>query len=142
MEISAKDVMKLRQMSGAGMMDCKKALSESAGDLDAALDYLRKKGLKTAEKRADREANEGKVVFVTTPDARAGVLLELVVLMKRHKLGGNPNLKSIHEVESASTCDVMAPAALLAPQVPFVEAEIILLPGTGGRVADPGQVLT
>jgi len=77
MEISAKDVMKLRQISGAGMMDCKKALSESGGDFDAAVDYLRKKGLKTAEKRADREANEGKVVFVKSADERAGVLLEL-----------------------------------------------------------------
>ena len=77
MEISAKDVMKLRQMSGAGMMDCKKALSESAGDLDAALDYLRKKGLKTAEKRADREANEGKVVSLGAADGHSGVLLEL-----------------------------------------------------------------
>jgi elongation factor Ts len=77
MEISAKDVMKLRQMTGAGMMDCKKALAESNGDLDAAVDFLRKKGLKTAEKRADREANEGKVVFTAAPDGRAGVLLEL-----------------------------------------------------------------
>jgi len=77
MEISAKDVMKLRQMTGAGMMDCKKALAESGGDLDAAVDYLRLKGLKTAEKRADREANEGKVVCTVAPDGRAGVLLEL-----------------------------------------------------------------
>jgi elongation factor Ts len=77
MEISAKDVMKLRQMTGAGMMDCKKALAESGNDLDAAVDFLRKKGLKTAEKRADREANEGKVVFVAAPDGRAGALLEL-----------------------------------------------------------------
>ena len=77
MEISAKDVMKLRQMTGAGMMDCKKALAESGGVFDEAVDYLRKKGLKTAEKRADREANEGKVVSVITPDGRAGALLEL-----------------------------------------------------------------
>lgn len=77
MEISAKDVMKLRQMTGAGMMDCKKALAESSGDLDAAVDFLRKKGLKTAEKRADREANEGKVVCAASPDGRAGALLEL-----------------------------------------------------------------
>ncbi len=77
MEISAKDVMKLRQVSGAGMMDCKKALAESGGNFDEAMDYLRKKGLKTAEKRADREANEGKVVAVISADGRSGVLLEL-----------------------------------------------------------------
>jgi len=77
MEISAKDVMRLRQMTGAGMMDCKKALAEAGGDFDGAVDYLRKKGLKTAEKRADREANEGKVVGLVSADGRAGALLEL-----------------------------------------------------------------
>jgi len=58
-EISAKDVFKLRKQTGAGMMDCKKALQESDGDFDAAIDYLRKKGQKLANKRADREASEG-----------------------------------------------------------------------------------
>ncbi len=77
MSISAKEVMKLRQATGAGMMDCKKALQESGGDYDAAMDYLRKKGLKTAEKRAGRDANEGKVVAVIADDGRSGVLLEL-----------------------------------------------------------------
>ncbi|MCA9783918.1 MAG: translation elongation factor Ts [Calditrichaeota bacterium] len=77
MEVSAKDVMKLRQATGAGMMDCKKALAESGGSFDEAMDYLRKKGLKTAEKRADRDANEGKVVAVISADGRQGALLEL-----------------------------------------------------------------
>lgn len=58
-EISAKDVFKLRKQTGAGMMDCKKALIESDGDFDAAIDYLRKKGQKLANKRADRDAAEG-----------------------------------------------------------------------------------
>ena len=58
-EISAKDVFKLRKQTGAGMMDCKKALQESDGDFDAAIDFLRKKGQKLANKRADREASEG-----------------------------------------------------------------------------------
>ncbi len=62
MSISAADVKKLREATGAGMMDCKKALSESGGDFDAAIDYLRKKGQKVAAKRADRDANEGVVV--------------------------------------------------------------------------------
>jgi len=58
-EISAKDVFKLRKQTGAGMMDCKKALVEADGDFEAATDYLRKKGQKLASKRADREASEG-----------------------------------------------------------------------------------
>jgi elongation factor Ts len=76
MDISAKEVMKLRKMSGAGMMDCKKALIEMKGDAEAAMDFLRTKGLKTAEKRAGREVNEGKVVAFITDDSRGGTLLE------------------------------------------------------------------
>ncbi|MCC9602721.1 translation elongation factor Ts [Stieleria sp. JC731] len=75
MAISAKDVSELRKSTGAGMMDCKKALEESGGDLEGALDYLRKKGQKVAAKRADREANEGVVVAVAEGDK--GVLLAL-----------------------------------------------------------------
>ncbi|MEI6883075.1 MAG: translation elongation factor Ts [Bacteroidota bacterium] len=68
MNITAADVNKLRQMTGAGMMDCKKALQESEGDFEKAIDYLRKKGQKIAGKRADRDANEGFVVAKTTGD--------------------------------------------------------------------------
>ena len=78
MSISAKDVMKLRQMSGAGMMDCKKALTETGGDIDTAFEYLRKKGLKTAAKRAEREANEGVVATFIAEDQRSGGILELL----------------------------------------------------------------
>lgn len=73
MAISAKDVSELRKSTGAGMMDCKKALEESGGDMEAALDYLRKKGQKVAAKRADREANEG-VVVVATADGKSALL--------------------------------------------------------------------
>ena len=59
MAITAADVNKLRQITGAGMMDCKQALSEANGDFDAAIDILRKKGQKVAAKRADRDASEG-----------------------------------------------------------------------------------
>jgi elongation factor Ts len=68
MNISATDVNKLRQMTGAGMMDCKKALQESEGDFEKAIDYLRKKGQKVAGKRADRDANEGFVVAKVAED--------------------------------------------------------------------------
>lgn len=66
--ITAADVNKLRQMSGAGMMDCKNALVEANGDFEAAIDILRKKGQKLAVKRADRDANQGIVLAATTPD--------------------------------------------------------------------------
>ena len=68
MNITAADVNKLRQMTGAGMMDCKRALQESEGDFDKAIDNLRKKGQKIAGKRADRDANEGFVVAKTAED--------------------------------------------------------------------------
>ncbi len=74
MEITAELVKKLRDKTGAGMMDCKKALAESNGDMDAAVDYLRKKGAATAEKRADRAANEG--VILTRIDGK-GVIVEV-----------------------------------------------------------------
>lgn len=75
--ITAADVNKLRKATGAGMMDCKKALQESEGDFDAALEYLRKKGQKVANKRADREANEGVVVAKTNDDKTFAALLML-----------------------------------------------------------------
>ncbi|MCB0814089.1 MAG: translation elongation factor Ts, partial [Flavobacteriales bacterium] len=75
MAITASDVNKLRQMTGAGMMDCKSALTEANGDFDAAVDILRKKGQKVAAKRADREANEGYVVAKTNADGTRGVLV-------------------------------------------------------------------
>jgi elongation factor Ts len=75
MNITAADVNKLRQMSGAGMMDCKKALQESEGDFDKAIDYLRKKGQKVAGKRADRDANQGYVVAKATEDKTYGAVI-------------------------------------------------------------------
>jgi len=75
--ISAADVKKLRDMTGAGMMDCKKALTESNGDFEAAVDYLRKKGQKVSAKRSDRDANEGVVVSQISDDATMGALVEV-----------------------------------------------------------------
>ncbi|MBR1517061.1 MAG: elongation factor Ts [Bacteroidales bacterium] len=73
--ITASDVNKLRQMTGVGMMDCKKALVECDGDFDKAIDYLRQKGQKMAAKRADREANEGCVLAQSTGNYGAIVML-------------------------------------------------------------------
>ncbi|MBL7882490.1 MAG: elongation factor Ts [Bacteroidia bacterium] len=75
MAITAADVNKLRQMTGAGMMDCKKALTEANGDFEKAIDELRKKGQKVAANRSDRDAKEGLVVAKTTADNKRGVVL-------------------------------------------------------------------
>jgi len=75
--ITAADVNKLRQITGSGMMDCKNALVESNGDIEAAIDILRKKGQKVANKRADRDANEGIVMAETTPDRAFGAVIML-----------------------------------------------------------------
>lgn len=75
--ISAADVNKLRLQTGAGMMDCKKALIESNGDFDAAVDYLRKKGAKVSASRSDRDAKEGVVIAKTSSDGKRGIIIEL-----------------------------------------------------------------
>ena len=77
MAITASLVKELRDQTGAGMMDCKKALAESSGDIDKAIEFLRKKGLKSVEKRAGRVAAEGTVYSYIHAGNRIGVLLEL-----------------------------------------------------------------
>ena len=75
--ISAAEVNKLRQQTGAGMMDCRKALIESNGDFEAAIDYLRKKGQKVAANRSDRDAKEGVVIAKANADNTYGIVLNL-----------------------------------------------------------------
>lgn len=77
MNITAADVNKLRMQTGAGMMDCKKALTEANGDFEEAVVILRKKGQKVSASRADRQANEGAVVALINADSTKGLLLEL-----------------------------------------------------------------
>ncbi len=77
MTITAEQVKSLRDRTGAGMMECKKALAESAGDVDKAIDLLRKAGLQRAEKRQDRAANQGLVEAYIHPGNRVGVLIEV-----------------------------------------------------------------
>jgi len=77
MSVSAKDVKELRDRTGAGMLDCKKALEETGGDLEAAVDYLRSKGAAKAAKRAEKAANEGTVGHYIHHGGRIGVLVEL-----------------------------------------------------------------
>ena len=75
MAIKAEDVKTLREKTGAGMMDCRKALTENNGDFDAAIDWLRKKGQKVAALRGDRDAKEGVVLAKTTSDNKSGIAL-------------------------------------------------------------------
>jgi elongation factor Ts len=77
MSISAQDVKKLRDATGVGMMDCKKALEETDGDFEAAVDLLRKKGQKVAAKRAEKEADEGLIVTQLSDDERTGAIVEV-----------------------------------------------------------------
>jgi len=77
MSISAADVKKLRDVTGAGMMDCKKALTESNGDMEEAVEYLRKKGQKVAEKRADRDAKQGLIGVHLSDDGKKVAAIEL-----------------------------------------------------------------
>jgi len=75
--ISAADVNNLRKTTGAGMMDCRKALMESDGDFEQAIDYLRKKGQKVADKRSDREANEGVAIAIANAEGNFGVAIQI-----------------------------------------------------------------
>lgn len=77
MSISAQDVNKLRQMTGAGMMDCKKALTEAGGDFEKAIEILRKKGQKVSASRSDKEAKEGSVFVKVSDDRKEAVLIAL-----------------------------------------------------------------
>ena len=77
MAISAADVKKLREMSGAGMMDCKKALTETDGNFDEAMEFLKKKGLATAQKKAGRIAAEGIVTTVVSDDNKTATIIEV-----------------------------------------------------------------
>ena len=77
MSISAKDVKKLRDATGAGMMDCKKALSEADGDMDKAIEILRKKGQQVSEKRSEREANEGLILTKISDDHKKATAIEI-----------------------------------------------------------------
>src|SRR5436190_3546920 len=76
-QFTAADVGKLREMTGAGLMECKKALTESGGEVDKAVDVLRKKGVATAAKKSAREAKEGLIVHYIAPGAKLGTLLEV-----------------------------------------------------------------
>lgn len=77
MAVTAEDVKKLRESTGAGIMDCKRALTETNGDIEKAIEYLRKKGIAKAEKKASRETKDGLIESYIHPGSKLGVLVEV-----------------------------------------------------------------
>ncbi|KAL6537801.1 hypothetical protein OROMI_025444 [Orobanche minor] len=112
--VSAAQVKQLREETGAGMMDCKKALSETGGDLEKAQDYLRKKGLLTADKKSSRSAAEGRIGSYIH-DSRIGVLIE--VNCETDFVGRSQNFKDL--------VDDLAMQVVACPQVQYVSIEDI-----------------
>ncbi len=114
MAITAQDVNKLRKMTGAGMMDCKKALVESEGDYEAAIDILRKKGQKVSASRAGRETSEGSVFVKTNDDKTEGVLIALncetdfVAINDGFQALGNEILEAAYSNSPSDTAALMA----------------------------------
>ena len=99
-KVTAAEVNKLRKTTGAGMMDCKKALVESNGDFDAAIEILRKKGQKVAAKRADRESSEGVAIAIANEDNSSGV--GIVLACESDFVGKNEDFISLaHKIASA-----------------------------------------
>lgn len=124
MSISAADVNKLRTQTGAGMMDCKKALMESGGDFEKAIDFLRKKGQKVAANREDRDAKEGYVVGKTSADGKKAILLSL-------------NCETDFVAKNQDFIDFAeAIAEVAVAKFPATKEDLLALPLDGGTVAD------
>ncbi len=103
--ISAQDINKLRQATGAGMMDCRKALTETNGDFEAAIDWLRKQGQKVAAKRSDREAKEGVVIAQTSADNKVGYVV--CISCETDFVSKNADELNAAEVNGAKVADLI-----------------------------------
>jgi elongation factor Ts len=128
MAITASDVKKLRDITGVGMMDCKRALEEAGGDFEAAIDLLRKKGQKVAAKRADREAKEGVIATASTGDGRTAILVE--VNCETDFVARNEEFQAF----------ASALASLVLAERPADREALLVLPFQGGRTVE--QALT
>ncbi|MHA8061298.1 translation elongation factor Ts [Aquirufa beregesia] len=136
MSITAADVNKLRQMTGAGMMDCKKALTEADGDFEAAIDFLRKAGQKVAAKRAENATNEGVVLVALSADHSNGKLIALAC--ETEPVSKVPDFNNLAQsiLEAAVKSHAPSPSALLAEPLSdgrSVEGHIIELTGKIGE---------
>lgn len=123
-EITAATVAKLRDMTSAGMMDCKKALIEANGDLNAAVDILRKRGAATATTKAAKEAREGVIVRYIQPDSRAGILAE--VNCQTDFVARNEAFRAF--------CDEVARKLLADPKANFDAERVALVAKTGENI--------
>jgi elongation factor Ts len=136
MAISAQDVKRLREMTGAGMMDCKQALEEAGGDFEAAIELLRKKGQKVAAKRAEREAKEGLVVTAVAPDGRTGAIVEVnceTDFVARNEEFGTFARQVAELILQAQPSDLAALLALRLPDGRTVETALLDLTGKIGE---------
>lgn len=136
MSITAADVNKLRQMTGAGMMDCKKALTEADGDFEAAIDFLRKAGQKVAAKRAENATNEGVVLVALSADHSNGKLIALAC--ETEPVSKVPDFNNLAQsiLEAAVKSHAPSASALLAEPLSdgrSVEGHIIELTGKIGE---------
>ncbi|MFL0160938.1 translation elongation factor Ts [Aquirufa salirivi] len=136
MSITAADVNKLRQMTGAGMMDCKKALTEADGDFEAAIDFLRKAGQKVAAKRAENATNEGVVLVALSADHSNGKLIALAC--ETEPVSKVPDFNNLAQsiLDAAVKSHAPSVSALLAEPLSdgrSVEGHIIELTGKIGE---------
>ncbi|NIJ44811.1 elongation factor Ts [Wenyingzhuangia heitensis] len=128
-DIKAADVMKLRKSSGAGMMDCKKALIEAEGDFDKAVDVLRKRGQKMAAKRADRESSEGAAIAVVNESNTAGV--SIVLGCETDFVGKNDDFVALAKELAAHALNYNTKEEFLASQFGGVSVADKLVEQTG-----------
>lgn len=131
MAITAGDVNKLRQMTGAGMMDCKNALVESNGDFDVAIDILRKKGQKIAAKRADRSSTEGRVIAKTNADHTFAAVV--VVGCETDFVGKNADFVAFAEsiIDAAMANNIKSLEELKALKINGVNIDELIIEMTG-----------
>ncbi len=139
MAITAQDVNKLRQMTGAGMMDCKKALTEADGDFDKAVDILRKQGQKVAAKRADNETSEGAVLVQISSDGKSGKIIALAC--ETEPVSNVEDFKNLAQsiLDKAVDMDATDKETLLAANMPDgrpVSEHIVDLTGKLGEKLD------
>ena len=128
-KVTAAEVNKLRKTTGAGMMDCKKALVESNGDFDAAIEILRKKGQKVAAKRADRESSEGVAVAIANEDKSSGV--GVVLACETDFVGKNEDFISLAHKIAIAGLNCRTKEELLKSEIDGMSIEEKLVEQTG-----------
>jgi len=136
MEITSKMVADLRERTGQGMMECKKALAATAGDLEAAVDWLRKQGMKSADKKADREMGEGRIAAHIEPGSRSGALVAMTC--QTDFLAGSDEFRSLLGslaplATKSGLADVAALNAAKLPNGTSVQDTVKLLVGKTGE---------